>query len=468
MISRLSSPNGQERQCLSENMSTQSLYFVRCWASEIHTSFRVAFQNVYASVMLLVLRRLKYDLFINQSFRKYSAYAFGELQIDNWNDDRQERATLQSYLQSIARNMQEDLAELESLSEHRRVARQAGIFFTYLLGNDHYSVDEIFFLNQVRVLSTREVFFNANTSGFEALKISGVLDRLQGSDIEHLLSSYYDTVSQISHLESSLYNLVRPISIELGRERIDSLEPFAIQNPMALTPGRFQELQPTFSQMINSPMMVSLANSQTGNHLLLLHYDSLRILGQSFIQAVEAGQLDTREAMPRTPFDYWHENLGLPNIVTEGRPELGAYALWGATPPGAYIFRFNSIQTIGGELRVDYPGGAEWASVYWTPESAAIAGRSHMDFSAFSTLHLELKGEQGNETVGIHVKDADYPDDREPISVELLLSNEWQSYEISLDEFAPNDLSRLHVVLGFLIYPADDPLVFSVRNARYY
>ena len=57
-----------------------------------------------------------------------------------------------------------------------------------------------------------------------------------------------------------------------------------------------------------------------------------------------------------------------------------------------------------------------------------------MDFSAFSTLHLELKGEQGNETVGIHVKDADYPDDREPISVELLLSNEWQSYEISLDE----------------------------------
>jgi hypothetical protein len=216
-------------------------------------------ENVYALNMLLLLRRLKYDLFMNQSFRRYAAYAFGELllvvvgilialQIDNWNDDRKERATLQSYLHSIARNMREDLTELEPLRQHRRAARQAGLFFTYLLDKDNYTIDEIFFLNQVRVLSTREVFFNANTSSFEALKISGVLDRLQGSNIEHLLSSYYDTVNQISQLESSLYDLVRPISIELGRERVDHLEPFAIANPMALPPSRFQELQPTFSR----------------------------------------------------------------------------------------------------------------------------------------------------------------------------------------------------------------------------
>jgi hypothetical protein len=437
-------------------------------------------ENVYALNMLLLLRRLKYDLFMNQSFRRYAAYAFGELllvvvgilialQIDNWNDDRKERATLQSYLHSIARNMREDLTELEPLRQHRRAARQAGLFFTYLLNKDNYTIDEIFFLNQVRVLSTREVFFNANTSSFEALKISGVLDRLQGSNIEHLLSSYYDTVNQISQLESSLYDLVRPISIELGRERVDHLEPFAIANPMALPPSRFQELQPTFSRIINSPMMGSLAASQAGNHLLLLHYDSLQILGESFIETVEAGQMDTSELLPRTPISNWNENLGLPRIVTEGRPELGAYSMWGATPSeGPYIFRVNSIRTIGGELLVDYPGGAEWASVYWVPQSVATSGRQHMDFSAFTKLHLELKGETGDETVDVLVKDADYPDHLEPISVQLQLSDEWQTYEIDLNEFAPNDLSRLHVVLGFSIYPADDALVFSIRNARYY
>ena len=132
------------------------------------------------------------------------------------------------------------------------------------------------------------------------------------------------------------------------------------------------------------------------------------------------------------------------------------------------MFRVNSIRRIGGELLVDYPGGAEWASVYWVPQSVATSGRQHMDFSAFTKLHLELKGETGDETVDVLVKDADYPDHLEPISVQLQLSDEWQTYEIDLNEFAPNDLSRLHVVLGFSIYPADDALVFAIRNARYY
>jgi hypothetical protein len=193
------------------------------------------------------------------------------------------------------------------------------------------------------------------------------------------------------------------------------------------------------------------------------------MLGESFIETVEAGQMDTSELLPRTPISNWNENLGLPRIVTEGRPELGAYSMWGATPSeGPYIFRVNSIRTIGGELLVDYPGGAEWASVYWVPQSVATSGRQHMDFSAFTKLHLELKGETGDETVDVLVKDADYPDHLEPISVQLQLSDEWQTYEIDLNEFAPNDLSRLHVVLGFSIYPADDALVFSIRNARYY
>ena len=94
-------------------------------------------------------------------------------------------------------------------------------------------------------------------------------------------------------------------------------------------------------------------------------------------------------------------------------------------------------------------------------------GRSHVDLTAFTKLHLELKGDQGGEVLMVHVKDADYPDDRAPIGVELTLSREWQSYEIDLTEFAPNDFSRLHVVLGFLHLRAENPAAFSVRNAHY-
>lgn len=428
--------------------------------------------------MLFLFRRLKHDLLMKGSFRKYSAYAFGEmllvvigilvaLQIDNWNEDRKQRDTLQSYLESIARNMREDLAELERLRDYRLEVRHAAAMYPYLRNRDRYEVDEIFFVSQVADLSMAETFFSANTSGFEALKSSGVLDRLQGSAAEHLMSDYYDTVNQIGLLESSLYGVVRPILIELMRDRPTDLEDFAIRNPSALPPERFEALQPAFSSLINSPMMGALAESQGANSQLMLHYDSLRVLGQAFDRAVESGELGSPEAELHTPFDDWVDGVGLPDIVRNGQPALEAYWLVGARPQDQQRFRFDSFRMRGDELRVDYPGNTDWASVYWQAINIS-EGRSNMDFSRFGGLRLELKGERGGEVLKVHVKDADYPDDLAPISVEVTLTDDWQTYDIDLAEFAPTDFARLHVVLGLLIHPARDPLSFSIRNAHYY
>ena len=429
--------------------------------------------------MLLLIRRLKHGHFMKDSYRKYAAYAFGELllvvvgilialQIDNWNEDRKERATLQSYTESIARNIREDLAELEPLRTHRLKALfNASVFSSSVYSREEFDVNEIFFVNQMMELGTSETFFSANTSGFEALKNSGVLDRLHGSGVERLLFAYYDTVNQIGLLETSLYNKVRPISIELNRDRPQELVSYTLNNPIALTPDEFRALQPFFSRFINSPMMLALAESQYANHLLMLHYDSLQALGQDLVQAVETRQLNAANVMPRTPIDSWRANRGLPTIVSNGRPALEAYGLITTLPPESEtIPDFDAVQMRENELHIDYPGGAEWATIYWVALSVST-GRSFTDLSEFTRLSLELKGEQGGEVIKVHVKDADYPDDRPPISVDLRLTSEWQQYEIDLAEFAPNDLTKLHVVLGFLIAPARDPLAFSVRNASF-
>lgn len=428
--------------------------------------------------MQLLLRRLKHDLYMKDSFRKYAAYALGELlmvvlgilialQINNWNEDRKERATLQSYLESIERNMREDLAELKPLRAHRLESILLATRFDALRTRRSFDVDEIFFLNQLWSLSTMQSFFSSNTSGFEALKSSGVLDRLQGSGIEQLLSRYYDTVNQITLLENSLYETTRPIITELRREQPEELEVYAVLNPLALTPARFQEVQPLYSQLINSPMMAALVDAQFSNQVLMLHYDNLQALGQAYARAVEAGSVETTETRVRTPFDDFNGGLGLPDIVSRGRPAFEAYSLNSAGPQSEpFVLRFDSLQMRGEELHIDYPGGHDWAAVYWAAVKVA-AKRSHMDFSRFTKLQLELKGDLGGEKLLVHVKDADYPDDQSPISVELTLDTDWQSYEIDLAKFKPNDLSRLHVVLGFLIYPAEHSLAFSVRNARY-
>ena len=264
--------------------------------------------------MLLLLRRLKHQLFMKTEFRKYMAYAFGELllviigilialQIDNWNEDRKERAMLQTYVEGIARNMREDLAEIEPLAEYRLNALHANTQFDTLLYKDRFDVDEIFFLSQLLSFNTIPRSFSPNTSGYEALKVSGVLGRLQGSGMDQLLSRYYDTVDHITRLENDMLETIRPIVTDLRRERSSHVEGYAIINPSALPPERFEAVQPFYKRFVNNPNMTALVIAQYVSQTLLLNYDSLRVLGQAFIRAVEGGQLQSTEGRIRTAAD---------------------------------------------------------------------------------------------------------------------------------------------------------------------
>jgi len=427
--------------------------------------------------MLLLLRRMKHDVFMNREFHKYLGYAIGELllvivgilialQIDNWNENRKEQATLQSYLQSVARNMQEDLVELETLRENRSQTLEAASTYEYLGDRESYTVPQIFMLNRILVLTTNEKFFSANSSGFEALKVSGVLDRLQGTGLESLISSYYDNVRQIELLERSHYELIRPHWLEITRMRQTDVESFAVSNPSALLPERFEALQPMYRELIHSPIMESLTFSLGRISSMMLHYDSLAVLAHAFESAIDGGIPDGDVGVPNTPIQDWKARRGPAVLVKDGRWAVESYWLAGASNPGSNAFRFDSIRRMGNEIHVQHYGGAEWVSAYFSIEGGEV-GRPYLDFSRFSHLVLELKGSLGGEEVQIIMKDTDYPDDIAPIDVPLILSDDWQTYEIDLAEFAPNDLSRLNVPLGFNFFPAQEPATFLIRNAHF-
>lgn len=433
----------------------------------------------YSPSMLFLLRRLKHDVFMSDQFRKYLGYAIGELllvvvgilvalQIDNWNEDRKERATLQSYLESIARNMREDLAELEPVRAHRAEMLYLLSSYDLIRNRDRYSRAEVAFLASIWGQAGSRSFFSANTSGYEALKTSGVLNRLQGSDIEHLLSRYYAHIRQVELLERGLDDTLRPLLTELRMVQPRELENWAILNSSALTPEQFEAGQPYFAELINSPTMVALVDALFGNLRLVDHYDSLAVLGEAFNRATEAKQPDAAAAAVRTPLDDFRDNLGPAEIIVDGRPLAENYYLTTTTPPGTQIFGLQSIQRQDGALHIEWPGGADWASVYWGPlHGGGGSGRASWDMTRFSKLVVELKGDRGGESLGVLVKDADYPDDISPVSVDVTLGQDWQSFEIDLADYAPNDFSRMHIPLGFVIFPADEPLSFSVRNARY-
>jgi hypothetical protein len=82
-------------------------------------------KSIYDSGMPLLLRRLKLDLFMTSSFRKYIAYAFGEivlvvvgiliaLQINDWYQERLDRQNEREYLISMKRDLTEDTCELRA------------------------------------------------------------------------------------------------------------------------------------------------------------------------------------------------------------------------------------------------------------------------------------------------------------------------------------------------------------------
>lgn len=429
--------------------------------------------------MLFWLRRSKRDVFMSEGVRKYLSYAFGEvllvvvgillaLQINNWNENRKDQATLQSYLQSIARDMREDLGELEPLRDVRVESLYLMSRFVTVRDRKRFTFDEIFLVTRLWTLGSEPAFFSANTSGFEALKSSGVFNRLQGSGLEHLLSRYYDVVSQISVIERAMADELSPLTTELRQIQPKELEPWAMYNPGALSPDRFEAVQPMFGQMINSPTAAAMVDGQFRNRTLVLLYDSLAVLGNAFIRAVESGQFDAPDAALRTPMDDFRDRLGPAEIVVAGRPSAESYFLTTVSGPDTGVFRLHSIQLQDGALHIDHAGGADWAVLYWGPlTDATSTGIAYLDFSRFHKLRLELKGDRGGETIKVHVKDVNYPNDIGPVSVDLVLSDDWQTWEIDLARFAPNDTSRLHVALGFLIFPADEPLGFSVRSARY-
>ena len=80
-------------------------------------------------------------------------------------------------------------------------------------------------------------------------------------------------------------------------------------------------------------------------------------------------------------------------------------------------------------------------------------------------LVLELKGNETNKALTVHLKALFLPDTAAPESVELELTDSWKTYEIDLARFSNTDLSNLITPLGFAF--EKEPQSFFIKNARF-
>jgi hypothetical protein len=439
--------------------------------------------------MLLLIRKIKRLLFTNKQFHNYLLYALGEmvlvilgiliaLQINNWNNEKQQREKLRNYLEIIAKNIAGDLESIHEIRMERERAFEASVRLIQLSDmDDNLSIPEVTFASQVHTLVSALHHFNANTSGYEALKSSGTLNQVAGSDIESLLYEYYDTVNRIVLHERDYNENVRLRVSQMLAEWPEDLDSWEFANPKALTVDRFESLEPAYMKLLNGASADALVWAPQYIAPIMRDYSKLDHLGRAFQQMVEDDVMDFDDGI-KSILSGIHDprnGKGDPILITAGQPSIKSCAVMIAHANDPRIsyeafktnrkspFDYNSIERIGDRLQINYKGDVEWAGI-WFP-AGMLDAHVPMDYSGFDKLVLELKGNVGGETIHVNIEDRDDPPNGTSTKIALQLTDRWETYEIPLADFETADLEILTMPLGFVLY--EEPVSFSIRSAKY-
>jgi hypothetical protein len=423
--------------------------------------------------MIKFFRKIRQKMLIENKFSKYLIYAIGEivlvvigiliaLQINNWNQSKQEQTSLSEYLTSISQNIKVDIENLEYIKTTRKnvMARVPRMTFT-LLYSDFLERKDVKFGSEVLSTISDFEYFNADLSGFESIKNSGYLSKLKGKDIENLIYKYYNLVQEVSTKEKDFNEILRNAFSDFSKQGFERLiyinYPDFIGDEKELT-----ELQPYLREILFHPSALSLYN-QTSNKApeLIIKYDNLNILGNEIVRMIENNiqTLDSTAINNLENIFNPKSTKGYPLIVSNG-------SATGFFDSGYASFNGEDVDVFFEINQLDYfTPDTEWSVAYWRHPSNAMIQRPSKDYSSYQSLKLELKGDKGGETFFIALKDADDADDGSETRIPITLSNKWKTYEIPLSEFKTANLKELFIVTSFVFL--DGKQRFSVREIEF-
>ena len=442
---------------------------------------------------MLYLRRLKRSFFINRQFRRYLGYAVGEillviadiliaLRIDNWHEERQTQEAIDEYLVGIARNIREDINEIEAIRAHREAAMFASKVARWNMGwLSSYSVDEVEHASHALALAREQHYFSANTSGYEGFRSSGYLSRLGNPALESLLFEYYDIVTRIRFHEQNHNEYLRGLSLQFTSNDYGDLL-LIFREPRFATPEEFagEALQSGYRKLLTDPIVQAWYDA-TDVQALLRDYERLRSLGELYIDSIEQGSGRQGGALRQDALFDPNSGLGYARVLENGRLAWHTFDVdWFPNPDnenpanrGTYSQNIGAVTFSGDTLDIAYPGVAHLGGSAWAAITIRVGGpspstiRRYKDYSGSTRLRLEMKGDKGGERFSVHLKDRDDPDDGTQTDIPVILTDDWQNYDFDLASFETADLSKLYIVAGFLFYQQPEAVSFSVRNITY-
>ncbi len=425
--------------------------------------------------MLPIFRRIRKKLADNNKPMKYLRYAIGEivlvvigiliaLQINNMNEDRIQAKELDGLMKSISSAIQSDIGYLGLL----RTARESigikadSIFGAYIDVQNPTLVfgDYAFVANTFNEL-TNLIYYQPNLSAFEALKNSIYLSKLQGTDIELLLNTYYTSAERLQKQEES-HNQSIKADYQTWSNTFRNNGSGVFMTPWDyLGEGEIKE---QFLEILNSQDTKALFAKSFIELNMTGLYDQQILLGEKYIEMVEKQELNFDE---QTKIDfsgilYSYSEVGILNLMVNGKVPSG-FGLLYAQSSNKY---YPGIRFEEDHINLTYPENRlDWGSPYFNIR--ALNGRvTEMDFTKFEKVVLEMKGAVGGESFALMMKDKyDLPDGKEA-RVDITVTNAWKTYEVPIAQFETADKKIIETPLGFVFLGAEGRTI-SVRSIQF-
>ena len=247
--------------------------------------------------MLTFFRRIRKGLLDGGATSKYLLYAIGEialvvigiliaLQINNWNSNIKQTIQLHNYLRSIQSNIQADLISIDFIQAYRDSSASFSNNYLRIAKKDKITVDDFNMIQNSNYKVYYDRYFESRKSGFEALKNSGFIEKLNGIKIEELLNEYYYIVDKIREREESLYHTIETLE-NVAMTEMFSLRMFDIQQSLKNQEAPFLAYQKDVKELLNTPSMKSANFRNRGNFGLQRYYKQIEQLANDLLLEIE-------------------------------------------------------------------------------------------------------------------------------------------------------------------------------------
>ena len=424
--------------------------------------------------MIPFFRKIRKKLADDNKPIKYLRYAIGEivlvvigiliaLQINNWNQNRIENETLWGYLNNISVNIKNDLKQASDLNfVLDRLANNTQTIWDTRSKPEFTLTDFRLTEDHLNTLFNLEVF-EPNTSGFETLKSTGYMGKLQGTDMETLLFSYYDLAQQIKDWRENDKEFLDDIQKE--NNKIDwgfSYE--YLYYKLYKDSTLFKDVKDKYQKMLYAPTYDAAIINHSYNYFLSSKLE-LNFIGKSIMSLIENHQLQASAQTMRSIALY---NTDFSDV---GKEEV---VINGIIPKSIGVFTdsnkgFDQLKFEGNEDYIEFTikPNLQWAAGMFIVDSLGQNVRPSKDFRDFKKISVELKGNKGGEKLQFALKDKDDPDDGTESRVDITLSKNWQTYNFDLRKTFPTaNLKNLHMLAGFVAQDIRG-MTFYVRNIRF-